>query len=348
MNPVLVSLFAINYVSAWGWGSGSRGKQDQSALCHVSDNDTFNNSDTNWGVCWEAMGFKRLELSNLTAIFQPGFWERDYPEISEFCSDKANGTYCYRPQYQANDSCLDMAVVRCPEGIISSCRSNFICNEVMSQNVTCDSSVGSIFNSNYTESAQARCQAIEDVIRLPPAQNVSTTVDQQNNTLTIGQQVFGFPFLTSATVDCTYSCITSLPSGFPQPTAAMTACFNDSLPYDQIIPTTTCAGPYPPGPMTTVTETFCNSTESMSPTERTLEPTGIMTDSTQISSEVMPTSDASTTQAGQCPIDSTSSTEVPIGGTVTDDSSTIDPPSGPCEPTGSISSAEPTPTTAYY
>ena len=300
MSPILFTLFALNYSAyayAWNWKASSDIKQqNDGSLCNVNKSSNLNQSDSSWGICWEAMGYKRLELSNVTAVFQPGFWEVDYPEIMDFCSDKGNGTFCYRSNSQIDDSCLDLAVVRCPEGIISSCRSNFICNEIMNQNVTCDASVGSIFSTNYTESGQAKCQAIEDVIQLPPAQNITTTIDQQNNTITVGSQVFGFPFATTTTVDCTFTCISTLPSGFPQLTQPMTACFNESLPYDQLIPKTTCAGPYPLGPMTTVTETICNATSGIPiPMERTAQPTDMS------SCSVMPTSEASV-----CPIVSSS------------------------------------------
>lgn len=305
MNPIiLTTALIINSVSGWNIrGSPERKQQSADSCSAMNKSSIFNQTDSStWGVCWEAMTYKKLDLSNVTGVFQPGFWEPDYPEIMDFCSDKGNGTYCYRRNSQMNDSCLDMAVVRCPEGVISSCRSNFICNEVMSQNVTCDASVGSIFNTNYTESAQARCQAIEDVIKLPPAQNVTTTVDQQNNTITVGSQIFGFPFAITTTVDCTFKCISSLPSGFPQPTEVMTACYNDSLPYDQLIPKSTCVGPYPPGPMTTVTETLFSSTESATviPTDvvpSSVEPTSSMMSSTE---EASPTS----TEVSQCPIGS--------------------------------------------
>ena len=353
MNYILfTSAFILNTISAWNLRGSPERKQSPSDLCNARNKSlTFNETDSTWGICWEAMGYKRLDLSNVTAVYQPGFWERDYPEIMDFCSDKGNGTFCYRPKSQVNDSCLDMAVVRCPEGILASCRSNFICNEIMNQNVTCDASVGSIFNTSYTESGQARCQAIEDVIKLPPAQNVTTTIDQQNNTITVGSQVFGFPFATTTTVDCTFTCISTLPSGFPQPTGAMTACFNGSLPYDQLIPKTTCAGPYPPGPMTTVTETVCNST-STAPMERTAAPTGVMTSSIISASEV-----------SQCPIGSSvepspyEPTETVAGGY---SSAMTEVSPSPCETgdTGDVLSSiseptpapsyEPTPSPAYY
>ena len=348
MNQILFTLFALNTISAWNWRgkNGNDNDQDSGKLCNANEKSSLNQT----AICWEAMWYKRLDLSNVTAVFQPGYWEREYPEIMDFCDQKGNGTFCYRPNSQVNDTCLDMAVVRCPEGIISSCRSNFICNEMMNQNVTCDASVGSLFNSSYIESGQARCQAIEDVIKLPPAQNVTTTVDQQNNTLTIGSQVFGFPFAISTTVDCTFTCISSLPSGFPQPTQAMTACFNDSLPYDQIIPKTTCVGPYPPGPMTTVTETFCNSTSAI-PMERTAPPAGIVSSSIESSSTMIPTSEIS-----QCPIGSVSSSSISssgqstseLGGGVYSSMSEVYP--SPCEPSGemSTSSFEPTPSPSYY
>lgn len=364
MNTALFTLFAINSAYAWNWGSRSGNKQQEVGnLCVANKSSTFNQSDSTWGVCWEAMGYKRLDLSNVTAVFQPGFWERDYPEIMDFCSSRGNGTFCYRPNSQMNDSCLDMAVVRCPEGIISSCRSNFICNELLNQNVTCNSTVGAFFNTNYTESGQAKCQAIEDVIQLPPAQNVTSTIDQQNNTITVGSQVFGFPFATTTTVDCTFTCLTSLPAGFPQPSQPMTACFNESLPYDQWIPKATCVGPYPPGPMTTITETMCNST-STTPMERTIPPTGVISSSIESSSSVMPTSEAS-----QCPIGSSSSEmasssyQPTITGPAEAPSSSSGPVGGysssmseiypsPCETSGEEMSSsagyEPTSMPAYY
>ena len=274
MNPATFSiLFILNYVSAWNWNGMKKNPSDTCSTPKAWLNET----DLTWGVCWEAMVSKRTDLSNVTAIFQPGFWERDYSEIIDFCSNKGNGTFCYRPKSQISNSCLDMAVVRCPEGILSSCRSNFICNEIMKQNILCNSTVGSIFNTSYTESGQAYCEAIEDVIKLPPAENVTTTVDQQNKTITVGSQVFRFPFISTTTVDCTYTCLSTLPSGFPQPTQAITACFNDSLPYDELLPKTTCAGPYPPGPMTTITETICYSTNT--PLECTIAPTGVISSS---------------------------------------------------------------------
>lgn len=348
MNHFLITLFALNSASAWNWKGRTDDGKDSGKVCNGIQKSALNQTQ----ICWEAMGYKRMDLSNVTAVFQPGYWERDYPEIMDFCAEKGNGTFCYRPNSQVNDTCLDMAVVRCPEGIISSCRSNFICNEMMNQNVTCDASVGPFFNSSYIESGQARCQAIEDVIKLPPAQNVTTTVDQQNKTLTVGSQVFGFPFATTTTVDCTFTCISSLPAGFPQPTQPMTACFNESLPYDQLIPKTTCVGPYPPGPMTTVTETFCNST-STTPMERTALPTGVISSSIKSSSTMMPTSEGS-----QCPIGSASSSssvppeqstsEIGGGGGASSSMSEIYP--SPCETSGemSASSYEPTPSPSYY
>lgn len=350
MNQILLtSALILNTISAWNLRGSPERKQASSDLCNAKNNSlSFNETDSTWGICWEAMVYKRLDLSNVTAVYQPGYWEKDYPEIMDFCSEKGNGTFCYRPSSQVNDSCLDMAVVRCPEGIISSCRSNFICNEIMNQNVSCDASVGSIFNTNYTESRQARCQAIEDVIKLPPAQNVTTTVDQQNNTITVGSQVFGFPFAATTTVDCTFTCISTLPSGFPQPTQAMTACFNESLPYDQLIPKTTCVGPYPPGPMTTVTETVCNYTStSTTPMERTAAPTGVMPISTESSSSMIPTSEIS-----QCPIGSSvesssryEPTESFVGGY---SSSMTELSPSPCESEDMVSSiGEPTPSPSY-
>lgn len=350
MNPILFSsVFILNTISAWNLrgNRNPKGKQLPGDLCNAQNKSlNFNETGSTWGICWEAMAYKRLDLSNVTAVFQPGYWERDYPEIMDFCSDKGNGTFCYRPNCQMNDSCLDMAVVRCPEGIISSCRSNFICNQIVNQNVTCDASVGSIFNTSYTESGQARCQAIEDVIKLPPAQNVTTTVDQQNKTITVGSQVFGFPFATTTTVDCTFTCISTLPSGFPQPTKAMTACFNESLPYNEWIPKATCVGPYPPGPMTTITETVCNST-STTPMERTAAPTGVISSSAELSSSIMPTSETS-----QCPIGSsveTSSsiepTESSAGGYY---SSMTELSPSPCESEQMMSTiSEPTPSPSY-
>lgn len=348
MNQLLITLFALNTASAWNWRGNNEKSKDSEKLCASEKSSPLNQT----GICWEAMGYERLDLSNVTAVFQPGYWERDYPEIMDFCDEKGNGTFCYRPNSQENDTCLDMAVVRCPEGIISSCRSNFICNELMNQNVTCDASVASVFNTSFVESGKASCQAIEDVITLPPAQNVTTTVDQQNNTLTVGSQVFGFPFATTITVDCTFTCISSLPSGFPQPTQPMTACFNASLPYDQLIPKTTCVGPYPPGPMTTVTETFCNST-STTPMERTAPPAGVVSSSTESSESIMPTS----SNASQCPIGSESSSSMTsseqststIGGVGYSSSMSEIYPS-PCETSAemSISSVEPTPSPSYY
>lgn len=346
MNQLLITLFALNTASAWNWRGNNGKSQDSDKLCSADKASSLNQT----GICWEAMGYKRLDLSNVTAVFQPGYWERDYPEIMDFCDQKGNGTFCYRPNSQVNDSCLDMAVVRCPEGIISSCRSNFICNELMSQNITCDNSVASFFNSSFVESGQASCQAIEDVIKLPPAQNVATIVDQQNNTLTVGSQIFGFPFATTTTVDCTFTCISSLPSGFPQPTEAMTACFNDSLPYDQLIPKTTCVGPYPPGPMTTITETFCSATSTI-PMERTAPPTGVVSSSIESSASIMPTSEAS-----QCPIISASPSSIippeqstsEIGGGYSSSMSEIYHSS--CEPSEEMSttSYEPTPSPSHY
>lgn len=346
MNPIiLTTALIINSVSGWNIRGNPEKKQQPADSCSAKNSSSmFNQTDSTWGICWEAMGYKRLELSNVTAVFQPGFWERDYPEIMDFCSDKGNGTFCYRPDAQKNDSCLDMAVVRCPEGIISSCRSNFICNEIMNQNVTCDASVGSIFNTNYTESGQARCQAIEDVIKLPPAQNVTTTIDQQNNTITVGSQVFGFPFATTTTVDCTFTCISTLPSGFPQPTQVMTACYNDSLPYDQLLPKSTCVGPYPPGPMTTVTETSCSSSTSTPPMERTSPPTSVVSSSMEPTSSVMSSSEVS-----QCPIGSSveSSSSAAGGAGYSTSMSEVSPspcgqgegmPSETAEPTASPSS----------
>lgn len=346
MNQFLITLFALNTVSAWNWRGNNEKSQNSGKLCNADKSYPLNRN----GICWEAMGYKRLDLSNVTAVFQPGYWERDYPEIMDFCDEKGNGTFCYRPNSQVNDTCLDMAVVRCPEGIISSCRSNFICNELMNQNVTCDASVASVFNFSFVESGQASCQAIEDVIMLPPAQNVTTTVDQQNNTLTIGSQIFGFPFATTTTVDCTFTCISSLPSGFPQPTQAMTACFNASLPYDQLIPKDTCVGPYPPGPMTTVTEIVCDST-STSPMERTAPPTGVVSSSIESTESMMPTSETT-----QCPIGFTSSSSMisseqstsEIGGGYSSSMSEIYPSACESSEGMSTTSFEPTPSPSYY
>lgn len=346
-NILLTSALILNTVSAWNLRGSPERKQSPGDLCNAKNKSlSFNESDSTWGICWEAMVYKRLDLSNVTAVYQPGFWEKNYPEIMDFCSEKGNGTFCYRPNCQMNDSCLDMSVVRCPEGIISSCRSNFICNEIMNQNVTCDTSVGYIFNTNYTESGQARCQAIEDVIKLPPAQNVTTTVDQQNNTITVGSQVFGFPFATTTTVDCTFTCVSTLPSGFPQPTQVMTACFNESLPYDKLIPKITCAGPYPPGPMTTVTETLCNST-SATPMERTAAPIGDMTSSTESSSSILSSSEVSQCTLGSS-VESSSSYE-PTGSTAGGYSSSMTEISpAPCETDDMMSSiGEPTPSPSY-
>jgi hypothetical protein len=350
MNPILlISALILNTISAWNWRGSPEIKQTPSDLCNAMNKSlSFNETDSTLGICWEAMTYKRFDLENVTAVYQPGFWEKDYPEIMDFCSEKGNGTFCYRPNSQMNDSCLDMAVVRCPEGIISSCRSNFICNEVMNQNITCDASVGFIFNTSYTESGKARCQAIEHVIKLPPAQNVTTAVDQQNNTITVGSQVFGFPFATTTTVDCTFTCISTLPSGFPQPTQVMTACFNESLPYDQLIPKTTCAGPYPPGPMTSVTETqtICISTGT-TPMERTSAPTEAMTSSTEHSSSMMSSSEIS-----QCPIgsfiESSSSYETAVSAINGYSSSMTEISASPCESEAMMSSiGEPTPSPSY-
>ena len=346
MNQLLFTLCALTTASAWNWRGNKENQKDSGKLCNANKTSSLNQP----GICWEAMGYKRLDLSNVTAVFQPGYWEREYPEIMDFCSEKGNGTFCYRPKSQENDTCLDMAVVRCPEGIISSCRSNFICNEIMNQNVTCDASIASVFNSSFVESGQSRCQAIEDVIKLPPAQNVTTTIDQRNNTITVGSQVFGFPFAITTTVDCTFTCISSLPSGFPQPSEAMTACFNASLPYDQLIPKSTCVGPYPPGPMTTVTETFCSSTYT-TPMERIATPTGVIYTSTEPSScSMMPTNEVS-----QCPIGSVSSSSIvtseqstyEIGGGYSSSMPEISP--SPCESSEEISTSfEPTPSPSSY
>lgn len=343
MNNFVLSLLFFNTNSAWNWRVNRDVLADSEKSCKFNKSSTFDDQE----ICWEAMGYKRFDLSNVTAVFQPGYWERDYPEINDFCDQKGNGTFCYRPKSDCNNSCLDMAVVRCPEGIISSCRSNFICNEMMNQNITCGASVGSIFNSSFVESGQAQCQAIEDVIKLPPAQNITTTVDQQNRTLTIGSQIFGFPFATTTTVDCTFTCLSSLPSGFPQPIEAMTACFNDSLPYDQLIPKTTCIGPYPPGPMTTVTQYLCNSTSTSA------ESTSLISSPIALSSSTLPVGVTS-----ECPIGSVSSsssissekllsTEIG-GGPYTSSMSEIYP--SPCESSGEMpsSSFEPTPTQYYY
>lgn len=300
MNPIIfAAAFTLSTVRGWNMRGSPARKSELESLSMARNTSSILNQTTIMGVCWEAMTYKKFDLNNVTAVFKPAFWERDYPEIKEFCSSKGNGTFCYRPSSQKNDSCLDMAVVRCPEGVISACHSNFICKELVRQNVTCDASVGPYFNTSYSESGQARCEAIEDVIKLPPALNVTTTVDEQNNTVTIGKQIFDFPFVISTTVDCTFSCISTLPTGFPQPTKVMTACYNDSLPYDQWLPKTTCVGPYPPGPMTTVTETICNGSSSTLPMERTSAPTAIVSDSIEpTSSDMVPSS------ISQCPVGS--------------------------------------------
>lgn len=354
MNPILFSCILLaGTLNAWNMRGSPERKQQQSPdnSCDNKRGGAFNETGTSSEVCWEAMGYKRLDLSNVTAVFKPGYWEKEYPELMNFCSERGNGTFCYRPQSQMNDTCLDMAVVRCPEGILSSCRSNFICNEMMSQNITCDASVNPIFSSNYTESGRAQCQSIEDVLKLPPAQNVTTTIDAQNKTLTVGSQVFGFPFAVSTTVDCTFQCISTLPSGFPQPTQVITACFNESLPYDQWIPKSTCVGPYPPGPMTTVTETLCSSSATSSTSSESEKSGGIYSTSStyEMSSSISPTESSS-----GCPIGSSveptsmPTSEYQSGSSIIGGGYSSVVSSSACEIESEPMTQEPTPTPSYY
>jgi hypothetical protein len=228
--------------------------------------------------------YKRLNLTNYTAIYQPGSWESQYADIQEFCSSRGNGTFCFRPQSQAQDSCMDMAVVRCPEGILASCRSDYVCVDT-AYNKTCPyvrwrlhsgpgnaqggdqggqgaDDMGGDNESGFMESSLAECKALSDALVLPPGQNLTTTTNSQNQTITVGSQVFGHPFVTT-TVDCTVTCVSSLPSGFPTLTAPTTLCFNSNIDYEQLIPKSTCIGPYPPGPMTTVCPSS-SATESLS------------------------------------------------------------------------------------
>ena len=302
----------------------------------------MSSSALNESVCWDSMLYQSLNLTNVTAVYQPGSWEPEHQRIQEFCAERGNGSFCYKPQSgSSSESCLSMAVLRCPEGILSSCRAGFMCGEIYSkQNVTCtwkrlnemlrdkpwsEKSMSSSASSapsdmiseksdycpaykyynaslfNFTESGQAACWSISDVLKLPEPVNLTTTTDAQNMTITVGKQEFGYPFATSTTVDCTMTCVTSLPSGLPQPSdpSAM-ICYNPTLQYDQLIPKSTCAGPYPPGPMTTVTVCPSESMTMTSASETTETMTGAMSTSEMSSSEtIMPSS--SSASASICP-----------------------------------------------
>lgn len=148
----------------------------QSKLFNTTSQAQLNETESQ-GVCWEAMMYKELDLSNVTAVYQPGYWEQEYASIKQFCSTRGNGTFCYAAK--GEDECLAMAVVRCPEGILSSCRAGFMCQELLSTNMTCSiSSMNQTKSMNqnqsnctnsYVESGRAACWAIPDVLQLPQA-----------------------------------------------------------------------------------------------------------------------------------------------------------------------------------
>jgi len=268
-------------------------------------------------ICFDAKMYNHLNMTNVTAIFQPGSWEDEYANIQQFCSNKCNGTYCYHSQADNSTSCMDMALIRCPEGIISSCRSGYICVEKQLNGISCGpdgyrrGGVRSLNKLMQREDYYAQCLATHDALALPQPQNLTTTVDSLGSTITVGTQVFAKPFAIMTTVNCTMTYLSSLPSYLPSLAGPTSVCYNSDLPYDQLVPSATCNGPYPPGPMTTVCP---SSAESSRITSQTLSSKAFTSEVSSSSSEYMMTT--SSTMEPSCPITSETQTVAPTSSAI--------------------------------
>lgn len=322
MNYYCIIFLFSAYVSAWGGAMDQQPQASSQSDCSTSSSSIATSSCTISPTkaiyqdiaCMDSKMYRNLNLTNVTAMFQPGYWESEYANIQQFCSSKGNGTYCYHSQADNCTSCLDMAVVRCPEGVLSSCRSGFICVEKELSGRSCrrngyqhQGGVQALDVLMNRELSYAQCLNMTDALALPVPLNLTTTTDSAGSSVTVGVQVFNRPFAMNTTATCTMTYLSSLPSYFPSLSQPTSVCFNSDLPYDKFIPSATCNGPYPPGPMTTVCPSSSESASSSSQSEASK---ALVTSELASSSECMPTSTSmnSATDTG-CPITSTSSSE---------------------------------------